>query len=178
MGMEAVRRPGWRRQFNPQDRRRAALDRFHTAALLPLGTGLTLSLRRVLKRNPGLAERLDAAHGAAILVRPRELPVGFLIRLEPGGGRVTALPASAEVKADVCVEAPLQQLLTIFRGEDDGDAAFFSSDLVIDGEVAPLLALRNAIEAAELDWADLFPLPLPRTLPHPPGLDALMRRLA
>jgi predicted lipid carrier protein YhbT len=175
--MDTTFRPGWRRQRRPGPHG-ALAERIRTATLLPLGAGLTLSLNRVLRRNPGLSDRLEAAHGTTILVQPRELPVGFLIRLERTSGRVTAVPRGTDARADVGVEAPLAQLLTIFRGEDDGDAAFFSSDLTIDGEVAPLLALRNAIEAAELDWADLSPLPVPRGLPRPPGLPALMRRLA
>lgn len=178
MRADTAFRPGWRGRLSSQARQRRLAGRIGHLALLPLGTGLTFSLNRVLRRNPGLADRLEAAHGATIRVQPRELPVGFLIRLERSGGRVTAIPRGTEVPADVSVEAPLAQLLTIFRGEDDGDAAFFSSELVIDGEVAPLIALRNAIEAAELDWADLSPLPVPRGLPLPPGLPALMRRLA
>lgn len=141
-------------------------------ALAPLSAMLTLSLRRVLRRHPGLHDRLDAARNTVIRIAPAEYPVAFEIALTGAGGTVTALPKSAPGPVNVRVEAPLECLLTIFQGEDDGDAAFFSSELVIEGEMAPLVALRNAIEAAGLDWRDLLPLPLP------PGMDALIRRLA
>ena len=59
------------------------------------------------------------------------------------GGTVTALPKSVPGPVNVRVEAPLECLLTIFQGEDDGDAAFFSSELVIEGEMAPLVALHK-----------------------------------
>ena len=38
-------------------------------------------------------------------------------------------------------------------GAFDGDALFFSRDLVIEGDTAAALALRNAIDDAELDLA-------------------------
>ena len=37
------------------------------------------------------------------------------------------------------------------HGAFDGDALFFSRDLVIEGDTAAVLALRNAIDDAELD---------------------------
>lgn len=140
-------------------------------ALHPLGAALTVSLRRVLRNNPGLGERLDAARGTAIRIAPDELPVAFVIRITDHDGRVTAVPKTASDPVDVSVAAPLRLLLTIFQGEDDGDAAFFSSELVIDGEMAPLVSLRNAIEAAGLSWTDILPLPLP------PGLAPLLQRI-
>lgn len=140
-------------------------------ACAPLGAALTLSLRRVLRRNPGLDTRLDAARNTTIRIAPNELPVAFLIRISGRGGRVRAVPKADTSTVAVSVEAPLSRLLTIFQGEDDGDAAFFASELVIEGEMAPLVALRNAIEAAGLDWTDILPLPLP------PGLKPLLERL-
>ena len=39
----------------------------------------------------------------------------------------------------------------MMHGSLDGDALFFSRDLVIEGDTAAGLALRNAIDDAELD---------------------------
>lgn len=166
----AARHPGWRRaapRLPRPDR-----SRLQALALAPLGAGLSLSFRRVLRRRPELADRLDAARGATICIQPSELPFAFLIRLDAAQGAVRAVPREAMEAADVMVEAPLRVLLTIFEGRDDGDAAFFSSELTIEGEMAPLVSLRNAIEAAELDWTDILPLPLP------PGMAALLGRMA
>lgn len=146
--------------------------RLGALACAPLGAALTLSLRRVLRRNPELDARLDAARHNTIRVAPREFPIAFLIRIGDRGGRVRAVPERDVSPVAVSVEAPLSLLLTIFQGEDDGDAAFFASDLVIEGEMAPLVSLRNAIEAAGLDWTDILPGPLP------PGMKPLLERLA
>jgi predicted lipid carrier protein YhbT len=150
--------------------------RFTTVALAPLGMWLTHSLRRVLTRHPGIADRLDAARGTLIRIHPRELPVAFLIGLDAGSGRVEAIPASSGLPVTVSVEAPISVLVTIFESRGDGDAALFSADLMIEGEVAPLLSLRNAIEAADLDWTDLLPLPPPPGLA--PVVAALRAKLA
>jgi predicted lipid carrier protein YhbT len=162
-GPAGWRRTGWRPALPTSTPARLALH--------PLGTALTVSLRRVLRNNPGLGERLDAARGATIRIAPDELPVAFLIRIAERGGQVTAVPKAAADPVDVSVAAPLRLLLTIFQGEDDGDAAFFSSELRIDGAMAPLVSLRNAIEAAGLNWTDILPLPLP------PGLAPALRRI-
>ena len=48
---------------------------------------------------------------------------------------------------------PLAALLGMVHGAYDGDALFFSRDLVIEGDTAAVLALRNAMDNAELDLA-------------------------
>ncbi|WP_407642371.1 ubiquinone anaerobic biosynthesis accessory factor UbiT [Aliiroseovarius halocynthiae] len=49
------------------------------------------------------------------------------------------------------IAGPLAALLGLVHGAFDGDALFFSRDLVIEGETAATLALRNAVDDAELD---------------------------
>ena len=51
---------------------------------------------------------------------------------------------------DARIAAPLIVLLGMIDGTYDGDALFFSRDLVIEGDTEAVLALRNAIENAEL----------------------------
>ena len=40
------------------------------------------------------------------------------------------------------------------HGAMDGDALFFSRDIVIEGDTEAVLALRNAVDDAEIDLAD------------------------
>jgi predicted lipid carrier protein YhbT len=65
----------------------------------------------------------------------------------------------------------LAGLFGLVEGHLDGDALLFSRDLVVEGDVEAVLALRNAIDDAQLDpmaeIASIFgPLaePLKRTL--------------
>ncbi len=50
-------------------------------------------------------------------------------------------------------------LIGLLDGTYDGDALFFTRDLVIEGDTAAVLALRNAIEDANLDPARILGVP-------------------
>ena len=52
------------------------------------------------------------------------------------------------------IAGPLAALLGLVHGAYDGDALFFSRDLVIEGDTAAALALRNAVDDAELDLSE------------------------
>tara|TARA_R110000868_G_scaffold80881_3_gene229311 strand:- start:13118 stop:13681 length:564 start_codon:yes stop_codon:yes gene_type:complete len=140
-------------------------------AMQPAGLMLTASLRRLARRRPDVFERLGAARQARILICPAGLPVAFLVRPDGVGGSVSVVSASGATPCEARIEAPLDLLLRLMQGSEDGDAAFFASDLWIEGETAIVLSLRNAIEEAEMTLTDLVPLPplsaLPQ-LPRPP----------
>jgi O2-independent ubiquinone biosynthesis accessory factor UbiT len=57
----------------------------------------------------------------------------------------------------------LAALLGLVYGAFDGDALFFSRDLVVEGDTGAMLALRNAIDNAEFDLAVEFPRPSGRS---------------
>jgi predicted lipid carrier protein YhbT len=42
----------------------------------------------------------------------------------------------------------------MMHGAEDGDALFFSRDLAVEGDTAAVLALRNAMDDAELDLTE------------------------
>lgn len=62
------------------------------------------------------------------------------------------------------IRGRLAAFLAMLHGADDGDALFFSGDLAIAGDTSAVLALRNALDDAELDLtgelAALFSPPL------------------
>jgi len=57
---------------------------------------------------------------------------------------------------EVSVRGPLLSLLGLLDGTFDGDALFFSRSIAISGKVDALLALRNAIEDADLKPSDFI----------------------
>jgi predicted lipid carrier protein YhbT len=65
----------------------------------------------------------------------------------------------SEAVYDARIAAPLIVLLGMIDGTYDGDALFFSRHLVIEGDTGASLALRNAIENAELDPSLVLGLP-------------------
>ncbi len=117
----------------------------------PISMVLSAFARQVAQRHPALFRRLgDHAH-ARFILDPTDLPL--VMRLEPNGGapRVTLLrhPKGGDAR----IAGPLAALLGLVHGAFDGDALFFSRDLLIEGDTGAVLALRNAIDDAELDLA-------------------------
>lgn len=117
--------------------------------LTPLAHALTLLARRLVANNPGLISRLGSYVDRRFAIVPTDLPVTLLLCPHPTAMRITLHrqpPAS-----DARIAGPLAALLGLVHGAWDGDALFFSRDLVIDGDTAAALALRNAIDDSELD---------------------------
>ncbi len=120
--------------------------------LAPLSLSLTAYSRRIAKSHPGLFRRLGEYNHTRFVLDPTDLP--FVICLEPNGGvprvTVTRRPGTGAAR----IAGPLAALLGLVHGAFDGDALFFSRDLVIEGDTSAALALRNAIDDAELDLSE------------------------
>lgn len=119
--------------------------------LRPLSLSLTVFSRAIARRHPGLFRRLGAYGAHRFILDPTDLP--FVICLEPENGnpRITLLRRPAT--GDARIAGPLAALIGLVHGAYDGDALFFSRDLVIEGDTEAALALRNAVDDAELDMA-------------------------
>lgn len=119
--------------------------------LAPVTLILTTLARQLMQRHPGLQRRLGAHARRRFLLDLTDLP--FLLLLEPGGAtpRVTAHSRRRPPPHDTRIAGLTAAFLGMMHGSLDGDALFFSRDLVIEGDTAAGLALRNAIDDAELD---------------------------
>nr|WP_242511785.1 SCP2 sterol-binding domain-containing protein [Rhodobaculum claviforme] len=114
-----------------------------------MGLALTLIARRLIARHPGLIARLGDYGDARFAIDPTDLPLTLLMHPHPTHTRITLHRRPPE--ADARIAGPLAGLLGLVHGAYDGDALFFSRDLVIEGDTSAALALRNAIDDAELD---------------------------
>ncbi|NOE27219.1 sterol-binding protein [Ruegeria sp. HKCCD6157] len=119
--------------------------------LAPLSLSLTAFSRKITKKHPDLLNRLGEYSQAAFVLDPTDLPVVLL--LEPNDGAPRIRLSRGHVDGAARISGPLAALLGLVHGAFDGDALFFSRDLVIEGDTAAALALRNAIDDAELDLA-------------------------
>jgi predicted lipid carrier protein YhbT len=125
---------------------------------LPLGPLLTLSLRSLARRRPGMFDRLGTHRRARYLIDPTDLPFAFLMVPDGASAVVRAVGKGRLPPSDVIVRGPILVLLGILEGTLDGDALFFHRALSVSGRTEALVALRNAIEDAELrpsDWLGL-----------------------
>ncbi len=117
--------------------------------LPPLSIALTALTRSVAKRHPSLFRRLGSYATASFVLDPTDLP--FVICLFPDATRPRVTLHRTAQQGDTRIAGPLAALLGLVHGAFDGDALFFSRDLVIEGNTEAALALRNAIDDAELD---------------------------
>lgn len=127
------------------------------AGAVPLGIGLTIAVRRLARRRPGLFDRLGEFRTARYLVAPSDLDFAFLI--VPDGESTTIRTVGPHhPTATVAVRGPLLILIGLMDGTLDGDALFFHRLISIEGRIEALLALRNTLEDAALSPADLLGL--------------------
>lgn len=126
------------------------------AALLRPVFSATMAVMR--RRHGDVFERLEPLGETAILIDPADLPFRFLLR--PGAVRagLTLLGEDEDAGAPAAViRGPLMRLVAMLEGRIDGDAAFFARDLVVEGDMEAVLALRNAVDGGEIDIvADLL----------------------
>ncbi|WP_301267479.1 SCP2 domain-containing protein [Bradyrhizobium sp. WYCCWR 12677] len=119
--------------------------------LLPLQLVLSGFLQRILRRNPGLLDRLGEHRRARFGIKPVDLPFAFIVEAAPPRlSAVRELPQTLDAR----VSASLANLLALVEGRVDGDALMFSRQLAIEGDMEAVLALRNAIDDAGIDLAE------------------------
>lgn len=119
--------------------------------LAPLSLSLTAYARWVAAKHQSMFRRLGAFGDASFALDPTDLP--FVITLAPRGGDPKVTVSRKPGAVDARIAGPMAALLGLVNGAYDGDALFFSRDLVIEGDTSAALALRNAVDDAELDLA-------------------------
>ncbi len=134
----------------------ARLPGFVGLALRPLPLlGLQIALQglttTITRRHPELLDRLGTCGGRCIALDPSDLP--FAVLLEPQREAIVVRvvrevdPRTAHAR----IYGPILALIGLVDGSYDGDALFFSRDITIEGDIEAALALRNAIDDAQID---------------------------
>ena len=118
--------------------------------LTPLSVALTAFARRTARHHPSMYKRLGDHAWAKFVLDPTDLPVAMV--LEPRGGVPVVRLSRRQPEGDARIAGPLSALLGLMHGSLDGDALFFSRDLSRARHEGAVLALRNAIDDAELDF--------------------------
>lgn len=142
--------------------------------LSPLAAVLSMLMRSTLRRHPAILGRMGAAAGARFLIDVTDVPVQLLI--EPALRRARVLPRSACPAHDAAIRGRLSAFLSMLHGAEDGDALFFSGELTIGGDTAAVLALRNALDDAEIDLTEEIAGLAPAAGPLARHLSGLLER--
>ncbi|MDR3440070.1 SCP2 sterol-binding domain-containing protein [Telmatospirillum sp.] len=147
--------------------------------LQPLFDAILAVVRR---RHPDILDRLTAYPDAVIGIDPVDLPFVLLLEPKPDRPRLTVYRDFADLPVTAVIRGPLAMLIALGEGRLDGDAVFFSRQLVIEGDTEVIVALRNAVDGAGIDMEADFAAtvgPLARPLLQAARVGGwLFRRLA
>lgn len=132
------------------------LPAFFSLALRPLPTApFEIALQQlansIVLRHPGLLDRLGSAGARRFGIQPLDLPFAIVIEVIEAAVRLSVVRQLDTGKVDARVTGSLLSLIQLVDGHHDGDALFFSRDISVEGDMEAVLALRNAIDNAELD---------------------------
>lgn len=130
-------------------------DAMAIATALPVGLALSAALRRVAHERPEAFERLGSFRRATYLIAPTGLPFAFRLQPDPKHGSIRVVRPKDPRPVTAAIFGPLGDLLALFDGTRDADAAFFSRRIEVEGSTEAIMALHNALEAADLRLADL-----------------------
>jgi len=117
--------------------------------LAPIQPVLAAALGAMRARHPELFGRLARLGGARFRIVPTDLPFDFALDTAPA--RLRAVRRDAPLDAGATVRGPIATLLALLEGGVDGDALFFGRDLAVEGDLEAVVALRNALDGAEID---------------------------
>jgi len=118
------------------------------APLLARATALVM--RRLGRAHPRLFRALAEHPPCAVGIVPTDLRHRFVLRF--GGAPPSLRPLTGAMgPVDACVKGSLAALLALLESRADGDALFFSRDIVITGDTAAVVTLRNLLERDAVD---------------------------
>lgn len=112
------------------------------------------TLKAVRRRHPDILERMEPYAAAVVCIDPTDLPFMLLLEPDPAEPRLTVRRDVDPAEVSATVRGPLETLIALAEGRVDGDALFFSRQLVVEGDTEVVVALRNAIDGAGIDLMD------------------------
>jgi len=121
------------------------------APLWLLQPALDLALAGVLRRHPGLFERLHGFVDGVIVIDPGDLPLVFVLDIAGPRPRIRLARSDRGLNPAATIRGAFATLIDLLEGRLDGDALFFTRELVIEGDTEAVVALRNAVDNAEID---------------------------
>lgn len=110
---------------------------------------LTRIATHVAQSRPELFNRLGPHAGKRFLIDPTDLPFVMVLTPERELPRMTAHRRYEQPAHDAAIAGTFFNLLNMIDGSLDGDALFFSRDLLVSGDTEAVVALRNALDDFE-----------------------------
>jgi predicted lipid carrier protein YhbT len=106
-------------------------------------------IRQIGRRQPQLFRRLGEHCQKNFLIEPQNLPFVLLLQPDPARLSLRAYRSRNGLNYQVRISGSFLQLLRLLDSRLDSDAAFFSRDIVIEGDTEAVVCLRNALDDVE-----------------------------
>ena len=118
-----------------------------------VGPAVSAAMKIMHRKHARVFERLGEYESRTFLIDPTDLPFAFLLEPKSDKPKITTAAANITIEADTTIRGPLVALIALLEGRVDGDALFFSRDLVMEGDIEAALALRDAVDGEGIDLA-------------------------
>ncbi len=111
-------------------------------------------VRSISKKRPELSNRLGLHKRKNFLIDPVNMPFVMVLRPDPADLSLRAYRRGHLPPYDARIAGTLLTLLDMIDGRLDGDALFFTRDLIVEGDTEAVVCLRNALDDVEGSIAD------------------------
>lgn len=117
-------------------------------------------VHHIAQKRPELFDRIGPHKDKLFLIDPVNLPFAFALRPNPDNLSFRAYRRRTLPQVKARIAGTFLTLLDMVDGQMDGDALFFTRELVVEGDTEAVVCLRNAIDDVEgsiaEDTANLF----------------------
>ncbi|MBQ76195.1 MAG: sterol-binding protein [Gammaproteobacteria bacterium] len=124
---------------------------------------LSKVVRTISHNRPELTNRLGVHKYKSFVIDPINMPFVLLLQPNPDDPSLKAYRRNRLPPFDARIAGTLLTLLDMVDGKLDGDALFFTRDLIVEGDTEAVVCLRNALDDIEgsiaNDIADIFKTP-------------------
>jgi len=122
--------------------------------LAPLQPVLRHVVEHVAASHGELFGRLGPHAGKKFLIDPTNLPFVLVLQPDPARPRLVARRRHPVPLHDAAITGTFGVLFAMIDGRLDGDALFFSRDLMVSGDTEAVVALRNALDDLDENVVD------------------------
>lgn len=114
--------------------------------LAPLQPVLRRIVYKIAAQYPSMFARLGPHQTSVFLIEPLGLPFRLLLRPDPKNLMFRAIPRSGNPPHAARISGRFYDLLRLVDADEDGDALFFSRELLVTGDTEAVVSLRNALD--------------------------------
>ena len=131
-----------------------ALVRVAPIPLFLLQPVLGRIVRNIARKHADIFNRIGPHTHKCFVIDPLNMPFVLVLHPDPNNPRLRAVRRRDAPVFDARIAGSFLTLLDVADGRLDGDALFFTRDLIVEGDTEAAVCLRNALDDLEGSIAD------------------------